>query len=366
MLTSPERRIPSLDGLRGISIGLVMFGHLCGTLGFPLSKTLALQFGVADLGVRVFFVISGFLITRLLLEESQEQGRIGIARFYLRRTLRICPPYYALIAILLLLDRAHVVTLTAGDVAHALTYTTNYQTSPSWNVGHAWSLAVEEQFYLLWPVLVALLGRAGGLRVALGCIAAAPFARLALWIAMPAGRPRLGMHFETAADAIAVGCVLALAVDWLHRCRPYQAMLASRWIALAPVLLVLSGVLGDRPRIDALAGVTLRNLLVGLCIDWCLTYPGGRVGRVLNAKPLTYVGVMSYSIYLWQQLFLNAGEAAPATSFPVNVVLVGLAALASYLLVERPARHLRQYVETHLLPSRPRLPASAGGASEPV
>ena len=69
---------------------------------------------------------------------------------------------------------------------------------------------------------------------------------------------------------------------------------------------------------------------------------------------------MSYSIYLWQQLFLNAGEAAPATSFPVNVVLVGLAALR---LVERPARHLRQYLETHLLPSRPRLPASAGGVA---
>jgi len=72
---------------------------------------------------------------------------------------------------------------------------------------------------------------------------------------------------------------------------------------------------------------------------------------------------MSYSIYLWQQLFLNAGEAAPATSFPVNVVLVGLAALLSYRLVERPARHLRQYLETHLLPSRPRLPASAGGVA---
>src|SRR6266850_1129470 len=234
MIASPDPRIPSLDGLRAISIGLVVFGHLCGTTGFLVSQSAALWLGFADLGVRLFFVISGFLITRLLVDESEHTGRIDVGRFYLRRALRICPPYYALIIVLLVLDFERLLTLAPGDLLHALTYTTNYQARPSWNIGHAWSLAVEEQFYLLWPVLVALFGRVGGLRLALGCIAAAPFFRLALWVAMPAGRPRLGMHFETAADAIAVGCVLALAGDWLHRRPLYRAALASRWIVVVP------------------------------------------------------------------------------------------------------------------------------------
>ena len=362
MIGRADSRIPSLDGLRAISIGLVVFGHLCGTTGFLVSQSTALWLGFADLGVRLFFVISGFLITRLLLEESEQTGRIDIGRFYLRRTLRICPPYYALIVVLLVLDFERLLRLAPGDLLHALTYTTNYQAHPSWNIGHAWSLAVEEQFYLLWPIVVALLGRVGGLRLALGCIAAAPFFRLALWVAMPAGRPRLGMHFETAADAIAVGCVLALAGHWLHRRPFYRAVLASQWIVLVPALLVAAGVLTERPRLDALAGVTLRNLLAGLCVDWCLLYPHGRVGRILNCRPLTVMGVMSYSIYLWQQLFLNPVDITPLTTFPVNLALVGLTAIASYVLVERPALRLRQHLEARLFQSGRRWRAAVSEA----
>src|SRR5436190_875014 len=348
----PDRRIPSLDGLRAVSIALVVLGHLCGTSGFVLPGSFANILAPGELGVRVFFVISGFLITKLLLEEAKRTGRISLLRFYLRRTFRIFPPYYAFILVLIVLDAARWITLSSGDLVHTLTYTANYHAGRSWNVGHAWSLSVEEQFYLLWPAALLVLGRWGGLRVALAFIAAAPLVRLGLWTLVPAARDTVGVSFETVADAIAIGCVLALGREWLHRQPRYRQLLRSRWLILAPVVALLAGLLAELPRLDFLFGFTLRNVCIGLCIDWCVTYPTGRVGRILNSRPLVFVGVISYSIYLWQQLFLNRHVVAAPTSFPLNLALVVLAALASYYVVERPTLRLRQRIEVRLFAGR--------------
>jgi peptidoglycan/LPS O-acetylase OafA/YrhL len=111
-----------------------------------------------ELGVHVFFVISGFLITGLLMEELALSGRISLSRFYLRRTLRIFPAYYAYLAIAFLAAVAGWVQLAPHDLMHGLSYTSNYYPSRSWFLGHTWSLSVEEQFYLLWPALVVLTG----------------------------------------------------------------------------------------------------------------------------------------------------------------------------------------------------------------
>src|SRR5436190_644690 len=348
----PDRRIPSLDGLRAVSIALVVLGHLCGTSGFVLPGSFANILAPGELGVRVFFVISGFLITKLLLEEAKRTGRISLLRFYLRRTFRIFPPYYAFILVLIVLDAARWITLSSGDLVHTLTYTANYHAGRSWNVGHAWSLSVEEQFYLLWPAALLVLGRWGGLRVALAFIAAAPLVRLGLWTLVPAARDTVGVSFETVADAIAIGCELALGREWLHSQPRYRQLLRSRWLILAPVVALLAGLLAELPRLDFLFGFTLRNVCIGLCIDWCVTYPTGRVGRILNSRPLVFVGVISYSIYLWQQLFLNRHVVAAPTSFPLNLALVVLAALASYYVVERPTLRLRQRIEVRLFAGR--------------
>ncbi len=104
----PETRFPSLDGLRAISIAMVMFAHCVGTRGFPIHFAERLG-NLGDLGVRVFFVISGFLITGLLLQEIRSRNRIGIARFYARRSLRIFPAAYLFVAVVWLLDATHVV-----------------------------------------------------------------------------------------------------------------------------------------------------------------------------------------------------------------------------------------------------------------
>ena len=146
MKTYTERRIPSLDGLRAISITLVLVAHLAGTRNFPLSEATGNFWGLGEFGVRVFFVISGFLITGLLMQELAQEGRIRLGRFYLRRTLRIFPPYYTLLAALGLASVFGAVTLAPHDLLHGATYTSNYYLGRSWFLGHSWSLSVEEQF----------------------------------------------------------------------------------------------------------------------------------------------------------------------------------------------------------------------------
>jgi peptidoglycan/LPS O-acetylase OafA/YrhL len=341
-------RIPSLDGLRAVSIALVLFAHLIGTAGFSLSVDVGSYFALGDLGVRAFFVISGFLISNLLLEEIDTSGRISLFRFYLRRTLRIFPPYYALILVLIVSDSWHWITLGPGDTLHALTYTANYHPSRSWNVGHTWSLSVEEQFYLLWPAVLVLLGPRRGLWAALSFIAVAPIVRFGLWVFVPSARNGLGTSFETVADAIATGCVLACAHEWLHRQRFYRWILTSRWLFLIPILALITGAMASRPRLYYLFGFTLRNMLIVVCVDWCVGNPNGRIGRALNSRPFVFIGAISYSIYLWQQIFLNRFVEAWPTRVPISVILVGSAALASYYLIERPSLRMRQRIENTL------------------
>jgi peptidoglycan/LPS O-acetylase OafA/YrhL len=357
-------RIPSLDGFRAISIGLVLFGHLLGTSGFFLPLEVNRHLAVGELGVRVFFVISGFLITNLLLSEAAATGRIHVGRFYLRRTFRIFPPYYAFILALAVAALARWIELAPGDLLHTLTYTSNYHVARSWNVGHTWSLSVEEQFYLLWPALLVLLGGRRAIWVAALFVLAAPLVRLGLWELTVSAREGVGHRFETIADSIAVGCVLAGARTWLHRQPLYHRVLVSRWLLLAPVIVVLSGALGQHPRIDFFAGFTVRNVLIALCIDRWVTYPADRVGRVLNSRPLVFVGLISYSLYLWQQVFLNRDVTSLPTSFPSNLVLAIAAALVSYYLVERPSLRLRHRVERALFPARTGRAAAVHDAPE--
>src|SRR6202521_1564487 len=143
---NPARRIPSLDGIRAVSILLVLLGHGAMTGGAPRLLT---RFGhVGNIGVRCFFVLSGFLITTLLLKEVSATGTISLVKFYIRRSLRVLPASLALIGVLATLHLWGVIRLWPGDLSHALTYTANYHLRRSWWLDHLWSLSVEEQFYI--------------------------------------------------------------------------------------------------------------------------------------------------------------------------------------------------------------------------
>jgi peptidoglycan/LPS O-acetylase OafA/YrhL len=353
MSHATEGRIPSLDGLRAISISFVLIGHLAGTQYFPLSREAGKFWNLGELGVRVFFVISGFLITGLLLDEVARSGRIRLGRFFFRRTLRIFPPYYAYLLAMIAAAGLGYVQLAPNDTAHAMTYTSNYYAERSWFVGHTWSLSVEEQFYLLWPAALVLAGVGRGLWIAAAVVMLAPAIRLFEWFFVPAAAAGIGHRFETVADAIAVGCLLAMTRAVLHRMPLYMRALQSPAFVLVPVLAIAGALMHDRPLINFAVAMTLTNICVALVIDWCVTFSEGRVGRVLNAAPLVFVGWISYSLYLWQQPFLNRASTSDVTSFPLNIALAVAFALASYFLIERPSLALRKFLEKRMFKTSP-------------
>lgn len=335
-------RIPQLDGLRAISILLVIFSHTGASAQFslPVSWFGWQMFG--RLGVRVFFVISGFLITNLLLTEKEECGNISLLRFYGRRTFRILLPYYAFLGALVVGQALGLVRLTSGDLLHALTYTTNYQADRSWVTGHAWSLAVEEQFYLLWPLAMTLLGKRRAAFAALGMLFFAPVMRSVIWKFVPAMHPILGISFETVADALAAGCLLACVREKLWVRQEYRAVLSSRWmVLLAPAVLVIS-LFDTFPSISYTVGYSAMNVGIALIIDWTLRFPEKWASRVLSLRPVVYLGTISYSLYLWQQPFF---EHVQRQYLPLNVAAAFCVAILAHYAVERPSLALRQRAE---------------------
>jgi peptidoglycan/LPS O-acetylase OafA/YrhL len=339
-------RLPSLDGLRALSIGLVLLGHIQGTAGAGrLPPWAQLEFGI--IGVRVFFIISGYLITTLLLRELERSGTISIGKFYFRRAFRIFPAFYIYVAVVALLSAAGVVALRPGDVLHAATYTTNYHYDRAWTLGHMWSLAVEEQFYLGWPVLILLLGKRRGFLAASAVLVAAPVVRVVSlrWHLGP--EEGIGESFQTVADSIATGCVLACVIVRLEASTAYTSFQRSAWFAAVPVfaLAVAVAMIHGSATLGMAIGETALNLCIVLIIHRCIRYPDTRVGRFLNLRPLVYVGTLSYSLYLWQQIFLNRKSTQVFASFPLNLALAVGCAILSFNLIEKPFLRWRELSE---------------------
>jgi len=256
--------------------------------------------------------------------------------FYQRRIFRILPALYAYIGSISLLAAAGVVTLLPHDLLYANTYSINYHWPRSWYLGHLWSLSVEEQFYFLWPAVLCLTGQKRAFKIALGVVAIAPLSRMGMWYLAPSMRMNMDCHFQSVADALAIGCLLAGVRPTLAGWQPYQRFLRSPVFLLVPITLLATQTIVDHPRIYYSLGASIEILCVALCIDRCVTICMGAIGRILESRILGYIGVLSYSLYLWQQPFLNRGSSSIYTSFPMNIVLAVAAALASYYLVEKP------------------------------
>jgi peptidoglycan/LPS O-acetylase OafA/YrhL len=332
-----HRTIPGLDGLRAISIAFVFVAHLIGTRHFPIALTpSAIKWG--EFGVRVFLVISGYLITSILLAELRRNGTISLTRFYFRRTLRLFPASYFLILVVAILAAKHIVALARWDLTFAITYTMNYHEARAWSLGHLWSLAVEEQFYLLWPVTLLILGPRRSVRFLIGLLVIAPFLRLFSPYVGPA------FNFLIWSDALATGCLLAILREDLAANRRYSRLLASRWFFVVPLTALLAAFIPST-KVEWLVGVTLMNLAIAVSVDWAMRMPLTAVGRFLNWPAVSFVGVLSYSLYLWQQLFLNRASASPYCAFPLNLILAIAMALFSYLIIEAPFLRFRAAFE---------------------
>jgi peptidoglycan/LPS O-acetylase OafA/YrhL len=251
------------------------------------------------------------------------------------------PAFYFFLGVMALAGAFGIVPMSRTWLLRAATYTANYLAT-GWTLGHTWSLAVEEQFYLLWPSVIVLLGLRRSFMCAAGMLLLSPMFRAIaiLWGHWP-DNPRYS--FECVADALATGCLLAYARPWLWNHARYRRLLERRAMELWPVVILAIAVASARwERFGLIVGITFLNVAIAVWIDWCLRFPDSHVGRILNARPIAFVGVLSYSIYLWQQPFLREGH---TLRFPLSVLCIGGIALVSYFFVEQPMLRLRARIE---------------------
>jgi len=338
--------LPGLDGLRAVAVLLVVLYHF----GFPAAPP-------GGHGVLAFFVLSGFLITWLLLKEQQRFGTISLRQFYLRRVLRIFPAFYCFWLILtgaLLLFHKPIVW---GQAISAFAYLNNYYQAifgdPNTGYSHTWSLSIEEQFYLLWPIALLALGRQPK-RIATALAAAIGTTwvyRAILQFVVGMDQGYIYEAFDTRVDHLAMGCLLAVL---LHRgyLRRVWEWLCTVWMSILILALLATSVW-----LSQVFGIVYRNvvgfaidpLLAAVLIAQVIALRESPLWRWLNWRWVRYLGTLSYSIYLYQQVVIHPAQQAFA-SYPLPVQLgaamaaVILAASASYHLVERPFLRLKNRI----------------------
>ncbi|HEX4015748.1 MAG TPA: acyltransferase family protein [Frankiaceae bacterium] len=347
-------RIPALDGMRAIAVLAVLLFHA--GLSWIQGGTL---------GVDVFFVLSGFLITALLVAERDRSGHIGLGAFYLRRARRLLP---ALVLVLLFVGIIWGLLLSTktptlrGDVLATLGYVANWRFAftgqgyfASFNAPspllHTWSLAVEEQFYLLWPlVVIVLLRRGRSVSRWAAFLVAASFASTLIQSLAGVWTDRLYYGTDTRAMPLLLGAVLG--AWYVRRDQTRDLTPAGRtWLQVAGVAAAV-GTLYCFHAINGQAtflyrgGFLLIAALVVVVIAAVALVPSGPLARLLGMQPLRYLGQLSYGIYLWHWplfLLLNHERTGLGTAglLAVRLAVTLAVSMASYHLIELPIRERR-------------------------
>lgn len=352
------RRDLVLDAWRGISVLMVIVGHAMfhrfeqslNTFAIETNMVYPVLGSLGTLGVKFFFVISGYIITKLLLQEHARTGKLSLSAFYVRRAFRILPALW-LFVVAVLAARSAGLIVDPGSLVTAIFFLCNTAVSScGWFLGHLWSLSIEEQFYLVWPLLLAI---AGCRKV-----------------------PQLAFVIMTAFLLLAQ--LSLLMVDWLDNGLNFACIAAGVLYASSPT---------TQARIHRLASLPSISLAVLLVFGRPLiplTFPGQyrlhdiatpmlicflifssfRYRAVLErwflVRALAGTGLVSYGLYLWQQLFLappqNYPSASPLTWWPLFVPV----ALLSYFVVERPMLGVGA-MASRLLQQRKQLPEPRDG-----
>ena len=345
---------PDIQGLRALAIGLVVLYHA----GIPGLKG-------GYIGVDVFFVISGYVITGLLLRERSRNDKTNLLHFYGRRARRILPASTVVIAVTVIATFHYLGFLTGGEVAsdaqsaalfvanfHFIAIGTNYASaqSPPSPLQNFWSLAVEEQFYFVFPtlfLLVAILARRVSLAVKLGIVLVLITAGSYVWCILQTSSNGTAAYFSpfTRAWELSLGCLVAVVA-------PYSARLVSARLAAllswgGLVVIVVSSFAFNKSTtfpgaIDMIpVGATALTIWAGT------QAPRFGAESLLKVPPFQWLGLISYSLYLihWPILTIYAEDRSRAPSVSTNLLLVAVAIVlstVSYFVIERPIRHARR------------------------
>lgn len=342
---SPSReRLLGIDGLRGLAVLCVLVEHAGRSWHLQPGTYAYAWVNHGGLGVTVFFVISGFVITRLLIRDQLRPGRGGAAAFWRARVVRLVPALAVYLAAVAAMSWLGGPRIPAVDLAWSGFGLWNYRglfvlpdsASAVWFLGHTWSLSLEQQFYLLWPLALLAWGTGRQMRLALaGLILIAPFVRVLSYFLQPETRGMIGMMFHTRMDSLLMGCLLAiLETQWRERCRGWRTGVCAgvaAWycVFLAPWLGRCFGGAYWLP-----FGFTLDSVLAVLLVIWAVTSPP----NWLAGGVLLWIGRISYSLYLWQQFFLGDTVITRWLSWPLALVAAVVTGAASYYCVERPVQ----------------------------
>lgn len=351
-------RISSLDGLRAISVLFVIIGHfqpgyLESQLG-ALGKGLNLLFARPALGVNIFFVLSGFIITELLLKEKAQTGEINLKGFFFRRVFRIIPAFYFYLSFVVILACMGDLSLTFKELLNSALFLRDYiPGANSWGVTHSWSLGVEEKFYLFYPWIIKKFDRKQALQFTLIIIAFSPLLRILTHFSFPENRPDHRFMFHNNMDLLMFGCAGSL---WLSLKKDFSErnFLLNGYTQSFLIFFVLWLSPAIASRLKGAYLMTLEPTLEGLCIIlfliWVTQKPSLWVKQLLNMPFLVRIGLLSYSLYLWQQLFTRSHfRFGFFTSVPFNFLLCWLCAEISYNCIEQPFLRIRKLCEGRFL-----------------
>jgi peptidoglycan/LPS O-acetylase OafA/YrhL len=329
-------RVPCLDGFRAISIILVILAHLQPQIHAQLSRQIPTPNG--HLGVTFFFVISGFLITLLMLRERERTHKISLKGFYIRRVLRIFPVFFTYLGIIFIFQKMGCITINwkLTWISYLASLPNLYTNS---DVGHLWSLSVEEHFYFIWPFLLAKLKLEKSKKLLFVYLLSLPLLRFIVWTYL---RRWIDIDFcsVTQMGSIAMGCLGAFMVYGmaLNSWTVHLQQNAPRYVLASCVAFVGSLVLGG---LSGKYGIALYDPINSFCMMvfmlGIMYSEKSLLFKIACVKPVTAIGVLSYSLYLWQQPLTGKGFAVNVSNYLiVNIILIVILSLLSYHFVEMP------------------------------
>lgn len=339
--------VKGFNGLRAISILFVLTTHLGFFALLPKGSFLAENYYLisGQTGVLIFFTISGFLITLLLLNEKKRNGKIDIKKFFVRRFLRLMPPLIIFFILIFIMMSFGLISKSYFALIMAFFYCYNFVPIQYYVVelGHTWSLAIEEQFYFLWPFVMTKVSK---LRVVLSIVLILALVCVIIKILIAIGLndiPTLHILSESffierwfipACLPIMVGVLVALFVFYFDDKLSKRVILKPTYLVTFFILYLSQIIIPEDFEIFSDIGLSVS---VGFLLIWIYYNQDSLMVKFLEFAPLAFIGKISYGLYVYQGFFLRTGPGGKLTfqKFPLNLIALIILTLLSYYFVEK-------------------------------